>query len=60
MSLILTRSTLVCILIPTNIGIAWDSSKMILCVINTLVTLKGSVAGSTIGSWGNRPSLKSH
>ena len=50
MSLILTRSTLACVLIPTSIGIAWDSSKIMLCIINALVTLKGSVVGSTIGS----------
>ena len=51
MSLISTRSTLVCILIPTSIGIAWDSSKTILCIIRALVTLKGSgVVGSTVGS----------
>ena len=50
MSLILTRSTLVYISIPTSIGIAWDSSKTILYIIRALVTLKGSVIGSTIGS----------
>ena len=50
MSLILTRSTLVCISIPTSIGIAWDKGEMMPCVIKALVTLKDSMVGSIIGS----------
>ena len=47
----LTRSTSTYVLIPISIGIAWDSSKIIPYVINTLVTLKGSgIVGSAIGS----------
>ena len=47
----LTRSTSVCILIPTSIGIAWDSSETMSCVVIALMTLKDSgVVGSAVGS----------
>ena len=50
-SLMSTRSTSVCVLILTSIGIAWDSGKTMLCIINALVTLKGlGIVGSAIGS----------
>ena len=46
-----TRSTSACVSIPTSMGIAWDSSEMMLCVIIALVTLKGlGVVGSAVGS----------
>ena len=46
-----TRSTSVCISIPTSIGIAWDRGKTILFVVKAFVTLKGlGIVGSTIGS----------
>ena len=50
-----------CVSILTSIGIAWDSSDTMLCVVKALVTCIGSDSvGSTVGSLGNCPSLKSH
>ena len=50
-SLILTRSTSACVLIPTSIEIAWDSGETMSCVVIALMTLKDlEVVGSTVGS----------
>jgi len=58
MSLILIKSTFVCVSIPTCIGMACDNGDTIPYVVKAVATLIGWV-GSSVGSWGNRPSLKS-
>jgi len=57
-SLISTKSTLACVSIPTCTGIACDSGDTIPYVVKAVAILIGWV-GSSVGSWGNRPSLKS-
>ena len=54
----LTRSTSACVLIPTSIGIAWDRGETMPFVVKAFMTLRDSVVGSTVGSWGNYSSLK--
>ena len=53
-----TRSTLVYVSIPTCTGSACDKGETILYVVNACMTLIDWV-GPSLGSWGDRPSLKS-
>ena len=52
-----TRSTSVCVSIPTRIGMACESGEMIPWVTIALATRIG-FAGSLSGSWESCPSLK--